>query len=93
MRIEKSNSHSNYVYSFIYLFVCLLGTLIKINGVISIIPACYTPLGMDDRTISDAQIKASSRFSDQFRPEFGRLNNVPGTWCARTTDKNQWLQV
>ena len=59
----------------------------------TLLQACDTRLGMDDRTISDAQIRASSDYSIKSSASAGRLNHVPGAWCARTASKNEWLQV
>ena len=56
---------------------------------------------MEDRSITDSQITASSFKTDRnksFKPAYGRLNNRPsgamgGAWCAGTSDKSQYLQV
>ena len=63
--------------------------------------ACSQSLGMEDGSISDGQITASSSKSDRdrsFRPAYGRLNNKPsgamgGAWCAGTSDMSQYLQI
>ena len=61
-------------------------------------PECNKPLGMQDGTISDGQISASSERSLYFGPENARLNfggtsMRVGAWVARKRDRNQWLQV
>ena len=53
---------------------------------------------MEDRSITDSQITASSFKTESFRPAYGRLNNRPsgamgGAWCAGTSDKFQFLQI
>ena len=59
---------------------------------------CNKPLGMQDGTISDGQISASSERRLYFGPENARLN-FSGTrmrvsaWVARKRDRNPWLQV
>ena len=66
-----------------------------------ILTACYQPLGMEDRSITDSQITASSFKTDRnksFKPAYGRLHNRPsgamgGAWCAGTSDKSQYLQI
>ena len=63
--------------------------------------ACNFPMGMEDGTIQDAQISASStasppsanHTSDYYSPHQGRLNSAGHIWCAGTDDKNQWLKV
>ena len=61
-------------------------------------PACFAPLGMEDGTITDAQVSASTRLDDNHSPSQARLNfkadgNKAGGWSALTSDLNQWLQV
>ena len=56
------------------------------------------PLGMQDGTILDRQISASSERTIDFGPANARLNFSgnrvrAGAWVAGTNDKNQWLQV
>ncbi|XP_028411622.1 EGF-like repeat and discoidin I-like domain-containing protein 3 [Dendronephthya gigantea] len=53
---------------------------------------------MEDGSIHDSQITASSNFDNNHRDANGRLNFIPpygisGAWCARSNDLNQWLQV
>ena len=36
---------------------------------------CALPLGMENKTIPDSAIVASSRYDDDYGPERGRLNN------------------
>lgn len=59
--------------------------------------ACSTSLGMDDRSIEDSQITASSN-SANYLPNYGRLNNIKsvsmgGSWCAGTSDVSPYLQI
>lgn len=66
-----------------------------------ILAACYQPLGMEDRSITDSQVTASSFKAERnksFKPAYGRLNNKPsgamgGAWCAGATNKFQYLQI
>ena len=56
------------------------------------------PLGMEDGTILDRQISASSERRRHFGPANARLNfsgtgGRAGGWVAGANDKNQWLQV
>ena len=53
---------------------------------------------MEDRTITDAQITASSRVDGNHSAVQARLNfkayeSKAGAWSALPTDLNQWLQV
>ena len=56
---------------------------------------------MEDRSISDSQITASSYKTDgskTYKPEYGRLNNRPsgrmgGAWCADKSDTSRYLQI
>ncbi|XP_022796963.1 uncharacterized protein LOC111335346 [Stylophora pistillata] len=58
---------------------------------------CFTPLGMENGRIKDAQITASSDYSVQHAAKFGRLNfkargKKQGGWSAGIT-ANSWIQV
>lgn len=49
---------------------------------------------MENFAISDSQISASSKYSDDYLASFGRLNYLDRwAWSALTNDDNQWLQV
>lgn len=56
---------------------------------------------MEDRSIADVQITASSFKSDggkTYKPQYGRLNNKPsgamgGAWCADVSDTSRYLQI
>lgn len=56
---------------------------------------------MEDRSIPDSQITASSfktGINKSYKPAYGRLNNRPsgamgGAWCAGTSDSSQYLQI
>ncbi|KAL4608796.1 coagulation factor V [Arapaima gigas] len=60
---------------------------------------CSVPLGMEDSTIEDRQITASSSASNWlygvWHPWFARLNNqkVINAWQAKNNNMPQWLQV
>ena len=59
---------------------------------------CVAPLGMEDGTIIDAQITASSQVDDHHSAVQARLNfkadgSKAGAWSALINDRNQWLQV
>lgn len=59
---------------------------------------CVAPLGMEDGTITDAQITASSQVDGNHSAVMARLNfkaddSKAGAWSALTNDRNQWLQV
>ncbi|EDO38983.1 predicted protein, partial [Nematostella vectensis] len=57
------------------------------------------PLGMEDGSIPDSSITASSSFSSKHYPHYGRLNNQIvnskhyGTWGAGLNRKGEYLQV
>lgn len=68
-----------------------------IDGAVPPIP-CSDALGMQDRSIPDASITASSMWTHTHGPHRARLNNVrqgsmTGSWSAKTNDKGQWIQV
>ncbi|XP_068677063.1 uncharacterized protein [Montipora foliosa] len=59
---------------------------------------CMTPLGMESKTILDAQISASSKFDDnhsaaQARLYFKANGSRAGGWSPLKDDLNQWIQV
>ena len=59
--------------------------------------ACINALGMDDRSIDNSQITASSS-KPNYEPSNGRLNHIKtaskgGSWCSATPDKLQYLQI
>ena len=59
---------------------------------------CIAPLGMESRTILDAQISASSQVNGNHSASQARLylqtdGSKFGGWSALTNDVNQWLQV
>lgn len=56
------------------------------------------PLGMENGSIPDDAIKASSELDDQHSASRARLNAKPdeekmGAWVPLESDENQWLQV
>ena len=50
------------------------------------------PLGMEDGSITNDQITAST-FFEQFEPWDGRLNNPDGEWSTCKGDSTPWIQV
>jgi hypothetical protein len=53
---------------------------------------------MENGTIRDNQITASSEYGSFYSASNGRLNNIPdngtiGVWSANINNGNQWLQV
>ena len=59
---------------------------------------CADNLGMENNRISDGQISASSELSPNHKANQSRLyytadGGKGGAWSAKTTDKNQWLQI
>ena len=59
---------------------------------------CTQPLGMEDESISDGQISASSERKRHFGPSNARLNfsgdyTRVAAWMPGRSDPNQWLQV
>ncbi|XP_078354170.1 uncharacterized protein LOC144638790 isoform X2 [Oculina patagonica] len=59
---------------------------------------CQDALGMESGAILDAQITASSEWSENHAAKQGRLNfqqteSTQGSWTARHNSVNQWLQV
>ena len=63
---------------------------------------CKTPVGLEDRRITDQRITASSHFNEHYAFN-GRLNNKFhkysngsfswGGWCTDPNDKTPYLQV
>ena len=47
---------------------------------------------MEDRSITDDQITASSYYDD-YKPSAGRFNNQNGQWTADYKDETPWIQV
>ncbi|CAH8432973.1 unnamed protein product [Schistosoma guineensis] len=89
-------------------YLCLLSILLSVHHVLT--QECdyfpYVPLGMTDRYngIKDNQITASSSFSDQTMPYYGRLHisdaylfnqdlQGAGAWIALDQDDKQWIQI
>ena len=60
---------------------------------------CVSPLGMESKFISDAQISASSQLNDDRAPAYARLHSQTvtdgknGGWSACKNDLYQWFQV
>ena len=79
----KKSTHLSLAYDVIQLFSAL---------------NCTQPLGMEDESISDGQISASSERKRHFGPANARLNfsgddTRAGAWMPRRNDSSQWLQV
>ncbi|PFX12685.1 Lactadherin [Stylophora pistillata] len=63
-----------------------------------VFPNCMDGLGMEDpNEIPDSAITASSYYNSYYKPSQGRLyqqyEGGSGSWLAKTSDQNQWLQV
>ena len=68
-----------------------------------LVTECAAPLGMENGTIEDSQINASSAYhTDYSGPEKARLHMKEEQsrdgyfrvgWLPNTNDKNQWLQI
>ena len=59
---------------------------------------CAHGLGMEDRTIPDSAITASSEANSNHGPSNARLNFIngggkTGSWSSRVNDLGQWLQI
>ena len=59
---------------------------------------CDEPFGMEDNTIPNSDITASSELNCDHAARMGRLNKLgqsgwAGAWCARYNDFEQWFQV
>ena len=59
---------------------------------------CQDPLGMEDFTILNKQISASSKTDNKHLPRQGRLHfkasgDIVGGWVAGIRDTNQWFQI
>lgn len=52
---------------------------------------CQDPLGMESGAILDAQVTASSEYSNH-QAYKGRLNHGPA-WAASSNNANEWLQI
>ena len=62
------------------------------------ISGCNTPLGMENGSISDVQISASSKWNNRLGAERARLNGIKvegklGAWRSGYNRLGQWLQV
>ena len=60
--------------------------------------ACDNGLGMEDGSILDNQITASSEWNANHGPSNARLNRpatppTTGAWSAKTNNRNQWIQA
>ncbi|XP_078352789.1 uncharacterized protein LOC144637600 [Oculina patagonica] len=74
------------------------GALSSCVNVTTLKKECQDAVGMESGAILDAQITASSEWSENHAAKQGRLNfqqtgNTAGAWVAGTNDVNQWLQV
>ena len=59
---------------------------------------CMSPYGMENRKISDSQIKSSTQLDENHSAKHSRLHSKAnrengGSWSALKNDVNQWLQV
>ena len=51
------------------------------------------PAGVEDGTVEDSSITASSFLDSASQPFSGRLNSTAGAWCPNASDKQQYLQI
>ena len=59
---------------------------------------CNSPLGLEDKSIPDTDLTASSVYGIYYGPERARLNTVPsgyykGAWSPRYAYRGEWIQV
>ena len=59
---------------------------------------CDLPLGVEDNSIQDSDMTASSIWDLHHAPNLGRLNNVrsgyyKGGWSAKAALPGEWIQV
>ena len=56
---------------------------------------CLAPLGMENFKITPGQISASSQYSGNHIPNYGRLHfkGNAGAWSVLVRDLNQWIQI
>ena len=58
---------------------------------------CEAPLGMEDRTVSDTKLTASSMHNHNHGPWRARLwhrnSGGTGAWSAKYNNRRQWIQV
>ena len=65
-----------------------------------LVTECAAPLGMENGTIQDSDITASSAFNVNYGPEKARLHMkewTPGGyragWLTQTNDDRQWIEI
>ncbi|XP_033113765.1 lactadherin-like [Anneissia japonica] len=78
------------------LSIVFVNSLLIISSVVS--ELCIDPLGVEDGTIPDEQLSASSEYNSDLGAHRGRLNTKAdsggnGAWCSKTNDEYQWIQV
>ena len=75
----------------------IINIIIDVRSIIfnnMILDVCITPLGMEHGVIRDNMISASSESpSFTLKARWARLNSTTGSWYARTTTGDQWIQV
>ncbi|KAL9982722.1 hypothetical protein ACROYT_G004805 [Oculina patagonica] len=59
---------------------------------------CNSPLGLEDKSIPNSDITASSKWDNYHGPERGRLNTVlsgyyKGAWSAKHRVVGEWIQI
>lgn len=59
---------------------------------------CDVPIGLEDRRIPDQLITASSFYNYYCAPRNARLRQrrvgrLGGAWCAKRSDRRQWLKI
>ena len=66
-----------------------------------LVTECAAPLGMENGTIQDSDITASSAYNDKTGPEKARLHmkeemrdgKYRAGWLAETNDVGQWIEI
>ncbi|XP_033102674.1 lactadherin-like, partial [Anneissia japonica] len=54
--------------------------------------SCTDPLGVEDGTIPDNQLKATSQYNNEHKPYRARLHSTKA-WAASSNDLDQWIQA
>lgn len=59
---------------------------------------CDVPIGLEDRRVPDQLITASSFYNYYCAPRNARLRQrrvgrLGGAWCAKRSDRRQWLKI
>ena len=79
----------------------LLGWIAYVSWVHFLFPfagKCDVPIGLEDRRVPDQLITASSFYNYYCAPRNARLRQrrvgrLGGAWCAKRSDRRQWLKI